>query len=298
MLCYLFDKGPGISVHRMAVTGPIRLVEDIEEIARQKTTERFMGKRQGRNDRDYAEAILKPLVDSAFRRPATEEQLGKYLDLALKHQGDGHRLEDGLHLALRALLCSPNFLYRGQREGELDDYDLAARLSFFLTSSPPDESLKKSAAKGKLSDPVELEAQVRRLFKHYRIKNFLSSFTGQWLDLNVLPDIMPDSRLLKWDEKDLAAIIAETELFVAEILRENHPIETFIDPAFTYLNKRNARLYDIKFPNSEKMTRVKIKQGGRHGRILGQASVMMPRPTGSTPSPFCEEFGCLRTFWR
>ena len=285
MCCYLFDKGPGISVHRMAVTGPIRLVEDIEEIARQKTTERFMGKRQGRNDRDYAEAILKPLVDSAFRRPATEEQLGKYLDLALKHQGDGHRLEDGLHLALRALLCSPNFLYRGQREGELDDYDLAARLSFFLTSSPPDESLKKSAAKGKLSDPVELEAQVRRLFKHYRIKNFLSSFTGQWLDLNVLPDIMPDSRLLKWDEKDLAAIIAETELFVAEILRENHPIETFIDPAFTYLNKRNARLYDIKFPNSEKMTRVKIKQGGRHGGILGQASVMMATANGVDTQP-------------
>ena len=82
-----------------------------------------------------------------------------------------------------------------------------------LTSSPPDESLKKSAAKGKL-DPVELEAQVRRLFKHYRIKNFLSSFTGQWLDLNAF-DIMPDSRLLKRDEKDLAAIIAETELLVA-----------------------------------------------------------------------------------
>ena len=96
---------------------------------------------------------------------------------------------------------------------------------------------------------------------------------------------MPDSRLLKWNEKDLAAIIAETELFVAEILRENHPIETFIDPAFTYLNKRNARLYDIKFPNSEKMTRVKIKQGGRHGGILGQASVMMATANGVDTQP-------------
>jgi hypothetical protein len=285
MCCYLFDKGPGISVHHMTVTGPIRLIEDDEEIARQKITERFMGKRQGRNDRDYARAILKPLVDSAFRRPATEEQLGKYLDLALKHQADGHRFEDGLHLALRALLCSPNFLYRGQREGKLDDYDLAARLSFFLTSSPPDDSLKKAVAKGKLADPVELEAQVRRLFKHYRVKNFLSSFTGQWLDLNLLPDIMPDSRLLNWNEKDLAAIVAETELFVAEILRENHPIETFIDPAFTYLNKRNAKLYEIKFPNSEKMTRVKIKPGGRHGGILGQASVMMATANGVDTQP-------------
>ena len=281
----LIRHGPAVDLVGASIDGPIRLVEDTEMKEQRLRTARFMGEREGRNDRDYAEAILKPLVDTAFRRPATEEQLGKYLDLALKHQAAGHRLEDGLHLALRALLCSPNFLYRGQREGKLDDYDLAARLSFFLTSSPPDESLKKAAAKGKLSDPFELEAQVRRLFKHYRIKNFLSSFTGQWLDLNVLPDIMPDSRLLKWNEKDLAAIIAETELFVAEILRENHPIETFIDPAFTYLNKRNARLYDIKFPNSEKMTRVKIKPGGRHGGILGQASVMMATANGVDTQP-------------
>ena len=56
---------------------------------------------------------------------------------------------------------------------------------------------------------------------------------------------MPDSRLINWNEKDQAAIIAETELFVAEILRRNHSIDTFIDPSFTYLNKRNARLYGI-----------------------------------------------------
>ena len=80
---------------------------------------------------------------------------------------------------------------------------------------------------------------------------------------------MPDSRLINWNEKDQAAIIAETELFVAEILRRNHPIDTFIDPSFTHLNKRNARLYGIKFPNSEKMTRVQIERGGRHGGILG-----------------------------
>ena len=100
-------------------------------------------------------------------------------------------------------------------------FTFATILSFFLTSSPPDESLKKAVAKGKLSDPIEIEAQVRRLFKHYRVKNFLSSFTGQWLDLNLLPDIMPDNRLLNWNENDLAAIVAETELFVAEILRDN-----------------------------------------------------------------------------
>lgn len=285
MCCYLFEKGPGIDVRRMAVTGPIRLIEDVEEVEQRKTTARFLGERKGRDDREYAEAVLRPLVDTAFRRPATSAQVEKYVALALDHRAAGHRLEDGLHLALRALLCSPNFLYRGQRQGKLDDYDLAARLSFFLTGSPPDASLQKVAAAGKLSEPAALEAQTRRLLKHHRVKNFLSSFTGQWLDLRLLQDIMPDSRLINWNEKDLAAIIAETELFVAEILRENHSIETFIDPPFTYLNKRNARLYGIKFRNSDVMTRVAIERGGRHGGILGQASVMMATANGVDTQP-------------
>lgn len=285
MCCYLFEKGPGIDVHRLAITGPIRLIEDIEEVEQRKATSRFMGERGGRDDREYVEAILRPVIDSAFRRPATDAQVDKYLSIALRHQADGHRFEDGLHLALRAVLCSPNFLYRGQREGLLDNYDLATRLSFFLTSSPPDAALNKFAASGKLSDPAVLEEQARRLLKHNRVKNFLSSFTGQWLDLRVLPDIMPDSRLLNWTAKDLDAVIAETELFVAEILRENHPIDTFIDPTFTYLNKRNARLYGIKFPNSDTMARVDIEPGGRHGGILGQASVMMATANGVDTQP-------------
>ena len=285
MCCYLFELGPGIDIHRMVVTGPIRLIQDDEEIARQNTTQRFMGKRQGRDDRDYAKAILKPLVDSAFRRPVTERQIEKYLNIVLQHRAEGHRFEDGIHLAVRALLCSPNFLYRGHRQGKLDDHDLATRLSFFLTSFPPDASLQKAADSGKLSNSRDLEFHTRRLLKHNRVKNFLSSFTGQWLDLRVLPNIMPDSRLLNWNEKDLAAIIAETELFVTEILRENHSIETFIDPAFTYLNKRNAKLYGIKFPNSDKMKRVDLKKGGRYGGILGQASVMMATANGVDTQP-------------
>ena len=281
----LIRHGPAVDLIGASIDGPIRLVEDTEMKEQRLRTARFMGEREGRDDREYAESILRPIINTAFRRPATDGQVENYLNIALNHQAEGHRFEDGIHLALRAVLCSPNFLYRGQREGKLDDYDLAARLSFFLTSAPPDTLLQKLAAKGQLSQPAKLEEQTRRLLNDRRVKNFLTSFTDQWLDLNVLPDIMPDSRLLKWNEKDLAAIIAETELFVAEILRENHPIETFIDPSFTYLNKRNAKLYNIKFPNSDTMTRVDIKPGGRHGGILGQASVMMATANGVDTQP-------------
>ncbi len=285
MSCYLFATGPAIDIHRMAVTGPLRLIADDDEETQKRITARFLGERAGRGDREYAEAILRPFLEKAFRRPATEEQVEKYLEIAMKHQEEGHRFEDGLHLAVRASLCSTNFLYRGQREGPLDGFDLASRLSYFLTSAPPDSTLWKLASNGTLSDPKVLQAQTRRLLKHSRVKNFLDSFTGQWLDLRLLPDIMPDTRLLNWNDKDLKAVTEETELFVAEILRKNHPLETFIDPDFTYLNKRNAKLYGIKHPNSDKMTRVDLKRGGRRGGILTQASVMMATANGVDTQP-------------
>ncbi len=285
MSCYLFSTGPGIDIHRLAVTGPLRLIEDADEVAQKIMTDRFLGAREGRSDRDYAEAILRSFLDKAFRRPAMDEQVSQYVGIALKHQEAGHRFEDGLHLAVRAALCSPNFLYRGQREGTLDDFDLASRLSYFLTSAPPDGTLWRFASSGDLSNPEVLEAQTRRLLKHNRVKNFLDSFTGQWLDLRLLPDIMPDTRLLNWIDKDLTAVTAETELFVAEILRENHPLKTFIDPDFTYLNKRNAKLYGIEFPNSDTMARVDIEPGGRRGGILTQASVMMATANGVDTQP-------------
>ncbi|MEM7601395.1 MAG: DUF1587 domain-containing protein, partial [Verrucomicrobiota bacterium] len=171
----LILHGPALDLVRANVEGPIRLVEDNEMKEQRLRTARFLGEREGRSDRDYAEAILRPFLDLAFRRPVTDTQLGKYLNIALSHQASGHRFEDGIHLAVRAALCSPNLLYRGQREGQLDDYDLASRLSYFLASAPPDSTLRKVAASGELSDPEELEAQARRLLGHSRVKNFLKS---------------------------------------------------------------------------------------------------------------------------
>ena len=285
MACFNFFRGPGIDIHRMSITGPTRLIEDEEAKSQRLRMAEFLGERNGRDDRSYAEAILRPVLSKAFRRPLTEQQLTKYVDLVIEHQGKGHRFEDGLHLAIRAGLCSTNFLYREVREGPLDDYDLASRLSYFLTSSPPDDALRKAAAMGKLSDPDVLEQHTRRLLSSNKVKNFLNSFTGQWLDLRLLPEIMPDARLLKWVEKDLAAVTAETEMFVAEILRENHSIETFIDSDFTYLNRRNAKLYDIDFPKSDTMKRVKLARGGRRGGILTQASVLMATANGVDTQP-------------
>ena len=281
----LIRHGPAVDIVKATIDGPLRLVEDNEMKAQRLRTEKFMGERQGRTDREYATAILQRFLSKAFRRPATSEQVAKYVAIVIEHTADGRRFKDGVHLAIRAALCSPQFLYRGSEEGVLDDYDLASRLSYFLSGSPPDEKLLALAAKGELSEPHRLAAETRRLISSNRVNRFLDSFTGQWLDLRLLPEIMPDSRLINWNDNYLKAITAETQLFIAEILRENHPLKTFIDPDFTYLNSFNARLYGHDFKGDRTMERVPLERGGRHGGILGQASVMMATANGVDTQP-------------
>ena len=187
---------------------------------------------------------------------------------------------------MRATLCSTHFLYRGQRDGILDDFDLASRLSYFLTSAPPDNKLYQLAEQGRLGDREVLESEARRLIGDRRSKSFLESFLDQWLGLDALPDIMPDERLIRWTNQYQQSITDETRLFVEEILRENLPLETFIDPDFTYLNRFNARLYGMKYDGPKNgMSRIELKRGGRRGGILGQASVMMATANGVDTQP-------------
>lgn len=279
------DIGPALDIHSLTVIGPVSLIEGKEQREQRIRTEKFLGKREGRDDADYARALLESVVEPAFRRPPTTRQLDRYVNLALGHIEAGHRFEDGLHLALRSLLCSPDFLYRESRSGRLDDFDLASRLSYFLTCGPPDSKLFRLAREGKLSDPKTLEAEARRLLADRLSRVFLNDFLGQWLDLRLLPEIMPDPRLGRFTSKNLSAIRNETEMFVGEILRRNLPLRTFIDPNFTYLNKRSAILYGINYKNGDTIKRVALKRGGRHGGILGQASIMMATANGVDTQP-------------
>jgi len=296
----LRTHGPAIDIAQLEVNGPVRLVDDQKQLDRRARTARFLGQRASsnppfhssifttQNSPAFARQVLQRLLTDAFRRPVDTVTLDQYTTLVLDHvsEQDGRRLEDGLHLAVRMALCSPRFLYRGRADGQLDAYDLASRLSYFLHGSPPDATLLAKAADGSLTTPDVLESQARRLLKSGKTKNFLDSFLGQWLDLRLLPDIMPDQRLLQnFSDRHLTAVQQEPALFVKEILDKNHPLETFIDPDFTYLNRRTAQLYRIDFAKSDVIKRVKIPKGGRHGGLLGMAAVRLATANGVDTQP-------------
>ncbi len=279
--------GPALDLAGIEVVGPLRLIEDDAMRARRVRSERFLGTRSvGATDRQYVEAVLRRFLSRAFRRPVSVEQVQAYADMVQQHvaQSPGKRLEDGLHLAVRRTLVSPLFLYRSVGAGRLDGFDLASRLSFFLTSGPPDERLLALAAAGALSDGEVLAAEVDRLLDSPCSDNFVRSFTGQWLSTRVLEGIMPDSRLLKFIDPDREALIDETEMFFTEILRENLRLETFIDPDFSYRSTRLNKIYGGELEGNQ-MRRVTFERGGRHGGILGLGAVMMATANGVDTQP-------------
>jgi hypothetical protein len=273
--------GPAVDLTDVQIEGPLRLIEDNEVRAGKARKRRFLGERAaGATDFEHAEAVVRRFLPKAFRRPANDELVAGYTKLAMS----GSSLEPGLHLAIRRALVSPNFLYRGIRPGLLDYFDLASRLSYFLTSAPPDQQLTTLAQNSDLSDPEILTRETERLLGSPAGRNFVKSFSGQWLGTRLLRDIMPDPRLLNFIDNDREAMVAETEMFFEEMIRENHPLEAFIDPGFSYRNERLNKIYGGKLTGPQ-MRRVEFERGGHHGGILGLASVMMATANGVDTHP-------------
>ena len=294
----LFEEGPAIDIHRMEIEGPVDVIESLhEKKRREELVPRFMSAAPATAaPKDKVEPIIEQLLSKAFRRPATDADVKRYGSIVIGHMNSGHSLEEGLHLAIRTSLISPQFLYRGHRPGKLDDWDLATRLSYFLTGGPPDDQLAAIASAGTLSDSDQLVAEANRLIDSEGIHHFVRNFTGQWLGLRRLEDTNPDPRLIAWQDGHRKGMIGEAERFFTEILHENHSLKTFIKPEFTWGNERLLNeIYGlkVKIPNGG-FARIEVPQGARFGGLLGQAGILMATSNGSQTQPVARGVWVLR----
>ena len=119
----------------------------------------------------------------------------QYVERVAERLKAGDCFETAMRWAYRAALCSPDFLYHVEPAGELDDYALACRLSYFLWNSMPDEKLTGLAAAGKLRTPDVLRGEVERLLADPRSQRFVEDFLGQWLKLRLIAANDPDRKL-------------------------------------------------------------------------------------------------------
>ena len=279
----VFENGPALEVHSLQVDGPRQRVDGPREKERRRLQADFYG------DQNDPRAILGRFLGKAFRRPLDAKTLDTYHTLYQSHRDLGNSHEAALSVAIRGALISPRFLYRCLQEGPLDAFDLATRLAYFLTGGPPDDRLRDLATSGELTRLEVLTAQAQRLLPKDHRAPLVRRFTGQWLDTDLLEDLMPDARF-GVNAKDIAIAREEVERFFAEMLIENRPMVDFIDPDFTWTSARIAKnIYGLSDgfdpKKANQIHRVQLKPGGRYGGILGQAAVLMATANGVDTQP-------------
>jgi mono/diheme cytochrome c family protein len=227
--------------------------------------------------------ILATLARRAYRRPVTGAEvaaLKQFVDMAI---ADGQSVEQGLALAIQAMLVSPHFLFHIERDRypndparmhRLTDVELASRLSYFLWNSMPDEELLSLAERHRLNVPAVLDAQVTRMLADPKSSAMAENFAGQWLEIRNLDAIRPDpQKFPAWGPELRDAMKTETRMFFDTILRENRPISDFIDARYTFLNERLAGHYGIDGVEGPEFRRVNLTTAERGG-VLSQGSVL------------------------
>ena len=246
--------------------------------------------------RDAAKKILEHFAFRAFRRPVKEEETAKLLKLFDHADARGDSFEKSIKLALKAILVSPQFLFRVEQDQPtsdpypVSDYELATRLSYFLWASMPDDELFNLAKEKKLHDPAVLETQVRRMVKDEKFRAFAENFGGQWLGFRtLLTTAQPDrERFPQYTAALRDNMFEEAVLFIDSVFRDDAPITTLIDADYTFVNDRLARHYDIKSRvgghEGEGMRRIKLDNPNRGGVLtLGATLVTTSFPLRTSP---------------
>jgi mono/diheme cytochrome c family protein len=254
------------------------------------------------DEKPCASRILSSLARRAYRRPVTDVDLRDLLPFFEQGRAAGS-FDLGIQKAIERLLVSSHFLFRIERPrpggsgGSTDpqlrsavypvsDLELASRLSFFLWSSIPDDELLDAAVAGRLTQPAELERQVRRMLADARSSALVTNFAAQWLYLRDIEAKLPDEVLFQdFDETLRAAMERETELFVESVFRENRSVVDLLAADYTFLNERLAKHYGIPNVRGSYFRRVTLPAGSPRGGLLGHGSVLTITSYSTRTSP-------------
>ena len=193
-----------------------------------------------------------------------------------------------MQVGYTAILCSPDFLYLREDSGQLSDYEIASRLSYFLWSSMPDDELFKLAATGKLTNTSVVQEQVDRMLDDPKSAAFTRHFTERWLRLDKLSESPPELTgpfRVYWDRRMEPQAVAQTDAYFADLVKSNGPISLLIDSNYTFLNEDIASVFygrnDIKGSSLRKVATNDPRRGG----IFTQPSVMTATANGVDTSP-------------
>ncbi len=293
-------KGPGLAILKVELEGPLLeqypsrghdlLFDEFQrEVVprRNKWSKEDVFRLSADNPVSAARATLHRIAKIVFRRPVDVNELDLYVELFRQEKETGAELESALKTAVSALLCSPDFIYLRENPGWLDDHALATRLSYFLTRSSPDVTLRQSADQGKLtSDPAQLLAETNRLLMSELGGRFVEDFCDDWLNLRDIEFTNPDQALFpEFDTYLQFSILEETRSFVRYLISENMPVVNLVQSEFAMLNDRLAEHYDLPPISGPDLRPIELPVDSIRGGLLSQGAILKVSANGTNTSP-------------
>jgi Protein of unknown function (DUF1592)/Protein of unknown function (DUF1588)/Protein of unknown function (DUF1585)/Protein of unknown function (DUF1587)/Protein of unknown function (DUF1595)/Planctomycete cytochrome C len=280
-------------VSSLTISGPIKGARPTDTPSRNKIL--LCHPANASEELPCARKILTALARKAYRRPVTAGDTEKLLTFYQSGRNAGD-FEDGIERGLQLILAHPEFVFRAEDEPagvqpgqpyRVSGRELASRLSFFLWSSGPDEALLKAAEEGKLSDPLVLQQEVRRMLADPRSRELVKNFAGQWLQLRTLQSSTPEGILYPdFDDNLRQAFRTEAEMFFESIVREDRSVIDLLDADYTFVNERLAAHYGIPNVYGSQFRRVKLDGALEVRRgLLGKGSVLLATSVADRTSP-------------
>jgi mono/diheme cytochrome c family protein len=251
----------------------------------------FFGGETATKDAAYAREIVSRFAESAWRRPVHPAEVDRLLKPVEKAQALGDSFEVAVKSGLMAALCSKNFLYleegtAAKTATQLNDWELASRLSYFLWSTAPDQHLLDLARSGKLHETETLRGEVHRMLKDPKAAIFSESFPRQWLQLRRVGMFPPDKVLYPdYDENLEESMVAETVSFFGDVLKRDGSLREFLDSDWTLMNERLARHYGVEGIRGDAMQRVSLQPDQHRGGLLTQAAILSLTSDGTRHRP-------------
>ncbi|PQO45713.1 DUF1592 domain-containing protein [Blastopirellula marina] len=250
---------------------------------------RFMPAKDG--DMEQARVCLTRLCDAAFRRPAETDEVDDYFAIVESEIAAGADFRQAMKTAMLAILCSKNFLFvvegdLEQPQADLNDFEIAARLSYLLWSTMPDEELFALAREGKLRDRDVLKQQVDRMLADEKAAKFSRDFPRQWLQMHKLGMFPPNKELYPdYDPHLERSMEGETYAYFREVLEKKLTLREFLDSDWTMVNPRLAMHYGIDGIEQDEYQRVNLPTGDPRGGLLTQAAILSLTSDGTRHRP-------------
>ena len=271
-------------VHAVEIGGPYATAEGIRESPSYNLIFSCYPERLA-EETTCAAQILSRVARQAYRRPVTEEDVTLLLEFFDRGREQGGSFDHGIQFALEFMLSDPDFLIRSYSDTEqfsdgaiyeLNDLELASRLAFFIWSSAPDETLLELAERGRLSDPVVYDQQVRRMLADERgVNTLVEDFAAQWLNLRRLDEVTINTVLFPhYDVSLLEAFGRETELFIRETLRTDSSILDLLSADYTFVNERLARHYGVEGIYGSRFRKVELRDNTQRGGLLALGALL------------------------